>query len=366
MRGSCAVGYAQAIALALDTYVQAALALSPLPTTMSPPKLSSHRRAAHLDNELKRLVHSDVFLVVLTQNGLRRLVVRADGRGLPPTVVAAGVALVQLEPVMLIPVSRVRTQQRTSPHPLLSHATSCLHEREGSCIAAAGGGSKHAPRRRARWVRTQLGGGVSEGKGEGRFSPARDEERDTERPQATVLRVTLLGVAQVLHQLLHRHGLLVPVCVLLRRQPAKECDAHSERFGVRRGWSGGERKWTRRERRACVRRPVSRTSKVSVRGDPNLLYFWASLTPPLRVGSHAPCLTPHVSEADSSVGGEPSSTWVTRSCLNRSLHSRSLSSLSINAPSSVDEDVGVRCNTRHRRADVVVQLVHFLRGLRGL
>jgi hypothetical protein len=49
------------------------------------------------------VLQGDVLLVVLLEQVLRGLLVGADGRGPPAAVVAAGVALVQLEPPVLVP-----------------------------------------------------------------------------------------------------------------------------------------------------------------------------------------------------------------------------------------------------------------------
>lgn len=57
----------------------------------------------YLGDELDGLVQGDVISVILLQQVLRGLLVGADGGCLPAAIVSAGVALVQLEPPVLIP-----------------------------------------------------------------------------------------------------------------------------------------------------------------------------------------------------------------------------------------------------------------------
>ena len=50
-------------------------------------------------------------------------------------------------------------------------------------------------------------------------APSSEEEGDAEGPQPAKLGVSLLVVADVLHELFDRHGLLIPECVSLCREP---------------------------------------------------------------------------------------------------------------------------------------------------
>lgn len=62
--------------------------------------------AACLDDQLDGRLQGDIVLVVLLQQVGRALVPCADGGRLPAAVVAAGVALVQLELPLLVPADR--------------------------------------------------------------------------------------------------------------------------------------------------------------------------------------------------------------------------------------------------------------------
>jgi len=64
-------------------------------------------RGACLHEQLDGLLQGEVLLVVLLQQVRGSLVVGANGGGLPPAVVAAGVALIQLVTPLLIPVTGV-------------------------------------------------------------------------------------------------------------------------------------------------------------------------------------------------------------------------------------------------------------------
>ena len=66
-----------------------------------------------LDDKLDGLVQRDILLIVLLQKVLCSLLVGPDGRCLPAAVVAAGVALVQLEAPVFIPADQIRSDQIT-------------------------------------------------------------------------------------------------------------------------------------------------------------------------------------------------------------------------------------------------------------
>ena len=59
--------------------------------------------AACLDDQAGSFLEGNVISVVLLEQVLRALLVCPDGRGFPAAVVAARVALVQLEPPVLVP-----------------------------------------------------------------------------------------------------------------------------------------------------------------------------------------------------------------------------------------------------------------------
>ncbi len=65
------------------------------PATMRPAeRCAVHALAQHFDGELQAGNHVDLVFVVLLEDALRSLVVRADCSSLPPAVVARGVGLV--------------------------------------------------------------------------------------------------------------------------------------------------------------------------------------------------------------------------------------------------------------------------------
>lgn len=66
----------------------------------------SGQKRAHLDDELDGLLKGDVIGVVLLQQVLRRLLVGPDRGGLPTAVVAARIALIELEASVPIPAIR--------------------------------------------------------------------------------------------------------------------------------------------------------------------------------------------------------------------------------------------------------------------
>lgn len=56
-----------------------------------------HRLAQHLDSQTTRFFEITVLLVILLQQALCACIVGADARGLPTTIVAAGITLIELE-----------------------------------------------------------------------------------------------------------------------------------------------------------------------------------------------------------------------------------------------------------------------------
>ena len=64
-------------------------------------RLFSSRK--HLDDEFGGFFKGDLFLIVLLQDVLRPLVIGSDGCCLPASIVTAGITLIQLEAVCVIP-----------------------------------------------------------------------------------------------------------------------------------------------------------------------------------------------------------------------------------------------------------------------